>query len=63
MTRRSCSSPSDSEDFSCSLDLTDGYLLDDDEVGKRLNQMIPIPVSLPYQIVVVVYYLLLCPFM
>ncbi|XP_021289252.1 uncharacterized protein LOC110420309 [Herrania umbratica] len=39
----SCSSPSDSEDFSCSLELTDGYLLDDDEVGKRLNQMIPIP--------------------
>ncbi|XWS59653.1 hypothetical protein CRYUN_Cryun08bG0140500 [Craigia yunnanensis] len=41
--RSSCSSPSDSEDFSCSLELTDGYLLDDDEVGKRLNQMIPIP--------------------
>ncbi|XVF07879.1 hypothetical protein REPUB_Repub06bG0177300 [Reevesia pubescens] len=39
----SCSSPSDSEDFSCSLELTQGYLLDDDEVGKRLNQMIPIP--------------------
>ncbi|XP_022767320.1 uncharacterized protein LOC111311831 isoform X2 [Durio zibethinus] len=39
----SCSSPSDSEDWSCSLELTDGYLLDDDEVGKRLNQMIPIP--------------------
>ncbi|OMO73610.1 Ovarian tumor, otubain [Corchorus olitorius] len=39
----SCSSPSDSEDCSCSLELTDGYLLDDDEVGKRLNQMIPIP--------------------
>ncbi|XVE61688.1 hypothetical protein DITRI_Ditri06bG0060100 [Diplodiscus trichospermus] len=39
----SCSSPSDSEDFSCSLEPSDGYLLDDDEVGKRLNQMIPIP--------------------
>ncbi|XVE76153.1 hypothetical protein DITRI_Ditri12bG0150700 [Diplodiscus trichospermus] len=39
----SCSSPSDSEDCSCSLELTDVYLLDDDEVGKRLNQMIPIP--------------------
>ncbi|KAL4340630.1 hypothetical protein GQ457_08G019280 [Hibiscus cannabinus] len=41
--RSSCSSPSDSEDFSGSLELTEGYLLDDDEVGKRLNQMIPIP--------------------
>ncbi|XP_039042133.1 OVARIAN TUMOR DOMAIN-containing deubiquitinating enzyme 10-like [Hibiscus syriacus] len=39
----SCSSPSDSEDFSGSLELTEGYLLDDDEVGKRFNQMIPIP--------------------
>lgn len=42
----SSSSPSDSEDFSGSLELTEGYLLDD-EVGKRLNQMVPIPVSLP----------------
>ncbi|XVE96636.1 hypothetical protein REPUB_Repub02eG0239700 [Reevesia pubescens] len=39
----SFSSPSDSDDCSWSLELTDGYLLDDDEVGKRLNQMIPIP--------------------
>nr|KJB36563.1 hypothetical protein B456_006G165400 [Gossypium raimondii] len=38
----SSSSPSDSEDFSGSLELTEGYLLDD-EVGKRLNQMVPIP--------------------
>ncbi|KAG8483926.1 hypothetical protein CXB51_023417 [Gossypium anomalum] len=38
----SSSSPSDSEDFSGSLGLTEGYLLDD-EVGKRLNQMVPIP--------------------
>lgn len=39
----SCSSPSDSEEYSYSLEPTDGYLLDDDEVGKRLNQLIPIP--------------------
>ncbi|XP_039068088.1 OVARIAN TUMOR DOMAIN-containing deubiquitinating enzyme 10-like [Hibiscus syriacus] len=39
----SCSSPNDSEDFSGSLELTEGYLLDDEEVGKRFNQMIPIP--------------------
>ncbi|KAL1060726.1 hypothetical protein V6Z11_1Z074500 [Gossypium hirsutum] len=38
----SSSSPSDSEDYSGSLELTEGYLLDD-EVGKRLNQMVPIP--------------------
>ncbi|TYI87374.1 hypothetical protein E1A91_D04G130700v1 [Gossypium mustelinum] len=39
----SCSSPSDSEDFSSSLELTDGYYILDDDLGKRLNQMIPIP--------------------
>lgn len=40
----SCSSPSDSEEYSYSLEPTDdGYLLDDDEVGKRLNHMVPIP--------------------
>lgn len=59
----SCSSPSDSEDCSCSWELTDGFLLDDDEVGKRLNQMIPIPVRLPYKncrFCLFVY--LLCPY-
>ncbi|TYG73870.1 hypothetical protein ES288_D04G136300v1 [Gossypium darwinii] len=39
----SCSSPSDSEDFSSSLEPTDGYYILDDDLGKRLNQMIPIP--------------------
>ncbi|XVF55491.1 hypothetical protein PTKIN_Ptkin06aG0040000 [Pterospermum kingtungense] len=41
--RSSCSSPSDSEDCSYSLELNDGYLLDNDEVGKRLNHLTPIP--------------------
>lgn len=37
----SCSSPPETEEYS--LELTDNYPLDD-EVGKRLSQMIPIPV-------------------
>jgi hypothetical protein len=37
----SCSSPPETEE--CSLEITDNYPLDD-EVGKRLSQMIPIPV-------------------
>ena len=37
----SCSSPCETEDDS--LELTDNYPLDD-EVGRRLSQMIPIPV-------------------
>ncbi|KAK2418199.1 OVARIAN TUMOR DOMAIN-containing deubiquitinating enzyme [Trifolium repens] len=36
----SCSSPPETEE--CSLEITDNYPLDD-EVGKRLSQMIPIP--------------------
>lgn len=58
----SCSSPSDSEDFSSSLEPTDGYYILDDDVGKRLNQMTPIPVSLPYKIVIVYYLSFSCPF-
>lgn len=38
----SCSSPSDSEESSYPLELTDEDVLDG-EVGKRLNQMVPIP--------------------
>ncbi|XVE59065.1 hypothetical protein DITRI_Ditri05aG0015000 [Diplodiscus trichospermus] len=42
----SCSSPEEKllceEDWSYSLDLTDEYALDG-EVGKRLNQMVPVP--------------------
>ncbi|GLT89791.1 hypothetical protein SLE2022_077620 [Rubroshorea leprosula] len=38
----SCSSPSDSEEYSYSLEPTDGYLIDD-EVGQRLSQMVQIP--------------------
>lgn len=41
----SCSSPSEPDDYSSLLEQEDGYLLDD-EVGKRLNQMTPLPVSL-----------------
>lgn len=37
----SCSSPPETEEYS--LEITDNYPLDD-EVGKRLSQMIPIPV-------------------
>ena len=37
----SCSSPCETEEYS--LELTDNYPLDD-EVGRRLSQMIPIPV-------------------
>lgn len=37
----SCSSPTETEE--CSLEITDNYPLDD-EVGKRLSQIIPIPV-------------------
>lgn len=44
----SCSSPEEKsyckEDWSYVLDLTDEYALDG-EVGKRLNQMVPVPVS------------------
>lgn len=44
----SCSSPDENsyfgDDWSYSLELTDEYALDG-EVGKRLNQMVPIPVS------------------
>lgn len=44
----SCSSPDEKsyngEDWSYSLDLTDEYALDG-EVGKILNQMVPVPVS------------------
>ncbi|KAL5742954.1 hypothetical protein ACOSP7_029686 [Xanthoceras sorbifolium] len=38
----SCSSPGDGEDDSYSLESTDEYVLDG-EVGKKLNEMIPIP--------------------
>ncbi|KAJ0089181.1 hypothetical protein Patl1_32138 [Pistacia atlantica] len=38
----SCSSPGDGEEDSYSLELPSEYILDE-EVGKRLNQMIPIP--------------------
>ncbi|GLU02521.1 hypothetical protein SLE2022_197700 [Rubroshorea leprosula] len=42
----SCSSPEENlyceEDWLCSLELTDEYALDG-EVGKRLNQMVPVP--------------------
>lgn len=41
----SCSSPENGEEYSYSAEFTDEYGLDV-EVGKRLNQMIPIPVSL-----------------
>lgn len=48
-TPSSCSSPGEKsyngEDWSYSLDLIDEYALDD-EVGKRLNQMVPVPVSI-----------------
>lgn len=44
----SCSSPDENsycgDEWSYSLELTDVYALDE-EVGKRLNQMVPIPVS------------------
>jgi hypothetical protein len=44
----SCFSPGEKssyvEDFSNALDITDESALDG-EVGKRLNQMIPVPVS------------------
>lgn len=43
----SCSSPGDGEDYSCSFQLTNEFALDG-EVGRRLDQMIPIPVSLTY---------------
>ncbi|KDP29143.1 hypothetical protein JCGZ_16532 [Jatropha curcas] len=38
----SCSSPGNEEEYSYSPELTDEYVMDE-EVGKRLNQMIPIP--------------------
>ncbi|CAK7343122.1 unnamed protein product [Dovyalis caffra] len=40
----SCSSPADGEEYSYSPEFTDEYELDD-EVGKRLNQLVPIRVS------------------
>lgn len=45
----SCSSPDQKsycgDECSYSLELTDEYALDG-EVGKRLNQMVPVPVSI-----------------
>jgi hypothetical protein len=40
----SCSSPANGEEYSYSPESNDDYELDD-EVGKRLNQLIPIRVS------------------
>lgn len=37
----SCSSPCETEEYS--LELTDNYPLDD-EIGRKLSQMVPIPV-------------------
>ena len=48
MPSSSCSSPEEKllcgEDWSYSLELTDEYAIDG-EVGKMLNQMVPVPVS------------------
>lgn len=45
----SCSSPEEKSyeggDWSSSLMLTDEFYSLDGEVGKRLNQMVPVPVS------------------
>lgn len=50
----SCSSPEgkplSGEDFSYSLEMTDESVLDG-EVGKRLNQMVPVPVSSFYGVI------------
>lgn len=44
----SCSSPEEKlyEEESWTWELTDDFSVLDGEVGKRLNQMVPIPVSL-----------------
>lgn len=53
----SCSSPGRNyctAEWSYSLDLADEYALDG-EVGKRLNQMVPVPVSVSFVDYIYVY--------
>jgi hypothetical protein len=41
----SCSSPEDNDGQGCPIELVDDFSAIDGEVGKRLNDMLPVPVS------------------